>query len=799
MLGLRLLYFLLAASCLFAQAPTASKQDSSAASLAAAIHQLSLDQNQTYRVRDIHWVRGDVSFYLNEGVLSFAVPIAGRTIAAIFTTQGVEAGDAEIVVSPKGKGERSSLAYFTKQPNLDEHFTQAVFLFTDATHEEITKQIDASVVRKAPELKDSIAAEWQAPLRAVGGDIDVPLVYSLLAGDSPVMGIFEALIGGRTLGRFDVVYNPREEETTTLGQVASVDGVPAFQIWASFAPRRRTILPPEDPFVINEYRIDATIDPDLRVDAVTRFDATPRAPNQRVFNLQLSQLSKVNSAFVDGQPAEVLQHDSVRGADENDVGRFLVLASEPLTAGKRVEVEIRHSGSFVKDEGGGIYFVQARNIWFPYDPSRPARLDLTFRCPATLRVVSSGKLVSETVEGRTRVVHRRIDNPVWLAGFNLGDFVGAEKNDKPFHIEVFANRGLLDRMTGVSPALESGPIPISGRPGAPRILGSVPIPGASPDPDGRSALQRMCSEVAEILKVYLNRWGPLPIQNVAVTPIPGAFGQGFPGLIYLSTIAYLPTDQRPPVVRDSILNVMFSDLLLAHELAHQWWGNLVSPVDYRSDWLIEALSNYAALQLYEERQGRTGAGKILLYYLTELTESGPNGKTVESTGPVDLGTRLKTSIGENSWRIITYDKGTWVIHMLRHRLGDRAFANFLRHLAAEYAGKTISNDEFRQAACRFLPKNDPDPTLELFFDAWVYGTGLPKLTLVRGQNPREYTLAQSGVPEDFTVDVPITLHTKGHLATVKWVRSSSDGTVFRVPSLSTKAFLPALSEFLYLQ
>lgn len=796
MLGPRLLCFLLAASCLFAQGPALLDQNSSAAALAAAIHQLSLDPSQTYHVRDIHWVRGDVSFYLNEGVLSFAVPIAGRTIAAIFTTQGVEAGDAEIVVSPRGKGERASLAYFTKQPNLDEHFTQAVFLFTDATHEEIIRQMEAGAVRKTPDLEDAIAAEWQAPLRAVGGDIDVPLVSSLLAGESPAMGIFEALVGGRTLGRFDVLYDPREEETTTLGQVATVDGAPRFQIWASFAPRHRTVQPPEDPFVISQYRIDATIGPDLRVDAVTRFDATPRTPNQRVFNLQLSQLIKVDSAFIDGQPAEVLQHESVRGADENDVGRFLVLASRPLTAGKRVEVEIHHSGTFVKDEGGGIYFVQARNVWFPYDPARPAKLDLTFRCPAKLRVVSSGRLVSETVEGGTRIVHRRLDNPVWLAGFNLGDFVGAEKNDKPFHIEVFANRGLLDRINAVSPALNSGSVPISGQSGR---LGSVPISAALSEAGGPSTLQRMCSEVAEILEFYSKRWGPLPIQNVAVTPIPGTFGQGFPGLIYLSTIAYLPTDQRPPVIRDSILNVMFSHLLLAHELAHQWWGNLVSPVDYRSDWLIESLSNYAALQLYEERQGKAAADKILLYYLAELTGLGPDGKTVESTGPVDLGTRLKTSIGENSWRIITYDKGTWVIHMLRHRLGDRAFASFLRYLAAAYAGKTISNEEFRQAACRFLPKNDPDPTLELFFDAWVYGTGIPELTLVRGENSREYTLAQSGVPEDFTVDVPITLSAKGHPATVKWIRSSSDGTVFRVPSLSTKASLPTLSEFLHLQ
>jgi hypothetical protein len=449
--SLPLLCFVLQAVCLQAGEPSAS-------AVAASIHKLSLDSAQTYRVRDMHWVRGDVSFYLNEGVLSFAAPVGGRTIAAVFTTEGVEAGDAEVIVSPQGTGERASLAYFTKTPNLDEHFSEALFLFTDDTHGEILKQIEAAGATKSPESIAALVSKWQPLLREVAGDIDVPIVSSLLSGDPPGLGIFDAIIGGRTLGSFDVMYDPHQLEATTVGHVGMVDGAPRFQVWTSFAPRRRTIPLPEDRFGIDEYRIDAAIQPDLRVNAVSRFRVTPRTSTDRVLDLELSQLITVRSASIDGQPAEVLQLQSVRGANENDVGRFLVVASHPLAAAKTVEVEIHFDGSFVKDEGDGIYFVEARNVWFPYDPLQPAKVDLTFRCPANLKIVSSGKLLAETVEGPTRTVHRHLDTPVRLAGFNLGDFVKAEQEHRPFHIECFANRVLL----APPGASELGSVPVNG-------------------------------------------------------------------------------------------------------------------------------------------------------------------------------------------------------------------------------------------------------------------------------------------------------------------------------------------------
>jgi peptidase M1-like protein len=756
-------------------------EEPSAASLGASIRQLSLDPAETYHVRDLRISRGDIKLYLTDGILSFATPIAGRPIAAVFTTVGVDAGDAEVLVVPPGRGERASLAYFAHTPTLDEHFDRAVFLFTDGMHEEVVKQVRASGLQNADNAAKTLSADWDSTLRNLAGDLDVPIIANMLNRGPAALGLFYAVIGGRSLGTFDLTYEPKQFESNAVGRVAYIEKSPRLQIWTSFPPRRRDVPVPPDEFKVENYRIEATIHDDLRVSAATRFRLTPQINQGRAIELQISQLMHVTAASINGEPAEVFQHESVRGSDEYYVSGFLVVSSKPLAPGQPVEVEVHHEGYVIKDAGEDVYFVEARNVWFPHRDLESSGFDLIFRCPARLRVVSSGRLISETVDGEQRVVHRTLTSPEQFVGFNVGDFVGVNRDQSPFHIECFANRFLLKTASHRDLAASSHRQPFDGS-------------------DAPLSLESLATETGRILEEFSRQWGPLPETNVAVTPIPGTFGQGFPGLIYLSTVSYLPTEQRPPQIRDSILNVFYSDVLLAHEVAHQWWGNLVMPGDYRTDWLMEALANYAALQDYERKRGPAAFHQIMAFNNAELTQPGPDGKVMEAVGPVDLGIRLKNSSSENAWRIVIYDKGTFIIRMLHHRLGNAGFRDMLRALASEYAGKKISNEEFRKLAARFLPKSDPDSSLELFFDAWVYGTGIPKLSIKSGRpSSGEYTLMQTGVDDDFTVDVPIIIKTGNRAPLVKWIRSSSDGTPFTAPAgPSVEVFLPSPTDFLYL-
>jgi aminopeptidase N len=117
-------------------------------------------------------------------------------------------------------------------------------------------------------------------------------------------------------------------------------------------------------------------------------------------------------------------------------------------------------------------------------------------------------------------------------------------------------------------------------------------------------------------------------------------------------------------------------------------------------------------------------------------------------------------------------------------MGDAAFLNFLGALAQRYRYRAITTAEFQQTAAEFLPKSDPDPTLELFFDQWVHSTGIPSLSLRHQWKAGQLTLTltQSGVDPEFGVDVPVEIRTAaGQRPLVKWLRTSNEPAVLLVP------------------
>jgi aminopeptidase N len=308
------------------------------------------------------------------------------------------------------------------------------------------------------------------------------------------------------------------------------------------------------------------------------------------------------------------------------------------------------------------------------------------------------------------------------------------------------------------------------------------------DPEVR--LQEIASEIASALEFMAARFGPPALPNLTVAPVPGRFGQGFPGLIYLSTMSYLAPQNKAIRSLDAHGRLFFSDILQAHETAHQWWGNVVTSAGYHDEWLMEALADYSALLYLENKHGSQPVALALDSYKTNLLQT-VNGQTVESTGPIVLGTRLENSQTPTAYYNITYGKGSWIMHMLRRRMGDAGFLAMLADLRKEYERKPLSTEDFRLLAARFLPAKSEDPQLEGFFDQWVYGTGIPSLKLsytVKGKKGAlrlNGTLTQSDVASDFSVLAPVVIDL-GHGKTVtKWIETADGGVTFSVPVAGT--------------
>src|SRR5579871_4260142 len=135
------------------------------ADLARSLTGNSLDPAECYRVRDLTLVREDARFYFTDGYLIFGKPVAGRRVNAVFTAD-VAGGDGEVLMIAPVRSERKSLASFINSPNLDEHFTSAVLLFTDDTYGELSAQIrQDSSNRKSPERGVLMAEQWSSTAR----------------------------------------------------------------------------------------------------------------------------------------------------------------------------------------------------------------------------------------------------------------------------------------------------------------------------------------------------------------------------------------------------------------------------------------------------------------------------------------------------------------------------------------------------------------------------------------------------------------------------------------------------------
>ncbi|MFN0170952.1 MAG: M1 family metallopeptidase [Bryobacteraceae bacterium] len=763
---------------------------SAAAETALQINSVELDTTACFRVRDLPFVREDLRFYLTDGYLLLSKPVEGVRIAALFVAD-TEGGDAEVLLFPPNRAERKSLASFTETPNLNEHFKAAAFLFTDTSGQEL---FDKAKETGKPSLEMGLllAERWTGVVRNLASSFDGRIALDLLSLEQPRRGFFFAAISGKTLGNFDLIHDPRSPYSIIAGRVGAVEGKPNFEIWTMFesrSVRSRAQSPAAPQFTLGDYRIDAALQPPgLGMKVTTRVKLrTPRS--ERAFPFDISRLMRMTGATIDGKPAEILERESLRSnLIRNSANQmFLLVAPEPLAPGREYEVVFQHEGDLIQDAGNQVYLVTSRGSWYPSAGVQFTTFDLTFRYPANLQCVAVGEVVADQTEGPVRTTRRRTPSPIRIAGFNLGNYQKTAVTRSGITVEVYANQSVERALqTLARPPMPVPPL-LPQRNTIRRPDVTTHIPDFVPPPmSPKARLRTLAGDIESALEFFSEMFGPPPLKTLTVAPVPGAFGQGFPGLIYLSTLSYLGPADRPVAAMSKSTQLFFSDILSAHETAHQWWGSLVTSASYQDEWLLEALANYSALLQLERRRGAKALEEVLLQYRDRLLTKDPSGRTVESTGAIALGTRLITSPDNDAWRTITYEKGSWVLHMLRRRLGDVGFQKMLGELRRRFEGRAISIQDFRLLAAEFLPPKSPDPKLEAFFEQWVYSTGIPTLELkyqVRGRAPAIQltgTIRPAEIDSESELLVPVEIQVSRAKSRTEWVRVGNEPAEFKV-------------------
>lgn len=761
-----------------------------AAELARSIRGAGLDPAECYRVRDLSFTKDDIRLYLNDGYLIFSKPVLGQRLTAVFTAD-VEGGDGEVIVIPPTRGERQSLAAYTQSPTLDEHFGAALMIFSDGSAERLRSAVLRDGAGKpAPEIGPLLAQQWTPVATNISGPIEMRLVGDLLAARPAETGVALFAVSGKTLGSFDVIADARAGGRIVVRQHRVDQGRERSDVWTSFLPRKaaRSAAPRAGAFTMSSYRIDTAIDAAMGAQVLTRVRVRIGAAPARAFPFEIARAMQVTGVRIDGVAAEVLRDDSADGrisANNGGEAEFLAVAPAPLDPGSEHEFEFEHHGNVIATRGHDVYFVEARGAWYPHLPSGFATYDLTFRYPRRLTLVAAGDAVEDRVEGEWRITRRRTTAAIGAAGFNLGVYEKVTGTAAGVNFEVYGNRNLEDALRPKQLDAVGIGLPVRGRGhggtmAQPTETGP-PLP-VVPDPLGR--LRAVAGDLAASLEFFTGLFGPPVMNTLTVAPIPGTFGQGFPGLVYLSTFAYIEPAERPAALRDAREQVFFSDLIVPHETAHQWWGSILTSEGADDEWLLEALANYSSLLWMEKKKGLREMDKVLDGYRAELLSKSADGAALEAAGPIVWGDRLAASPNPNTWRVITYDKGTWILHILRRRIGDEAFLKLLAELRRRYASKTVTTADFRALVRELRPKTVSAEAVDAFFDNWVYATGIPALKLkytVKGAAPAwkvSGTIEQSGVDEDFAADVPVEIQSgKGSAQTI-WVRTAGKETPF---------------------
>ena len=771
---------------------TAAPGTQASTALYRQLSSVGLDANQTYGVRDASLDREDVHLVLTEGTIAFTQAVNGEITGAFFE------GEGEILLVPPNQVERGTLALFTKSAVLAEKFNAAYLRFSSDVVQDLRPAL------RRPEAASTFIDRWQGAARSLALSDALRLTAAVL-NRNPNDRFLHARLIGRHLGTFDVFFDTGSAEQISVAQTGiATNGGRYYDLWTAFPMRsvrqqQGSDTSAYEPFHIVSTRVSARISPPRELSAEAAVSLQLNRSGERMLLFELSRSLQIKEVTLEPENSgserkrvsvEFIQNEALEGSDLARRGNDLVgvVLPEAAQVGKKIQLRFVYAGPVMSEAGGGLMYVGARGIWYPNRGPEMGQFDLEFRHPAEWTLLATGKRVSQRTEGTEQVSRWVSERAIPLAGFNLGQYVAnsieVPQQASKVTVETYASRGVELALQPPPPRID--PIIIPGMAGRrDRFPVGAPFPSVLPSPAKsiKSLAQRAAGTVA-----YLgDKLGPYPYSALALTQMPGPASQGWPGLVFLSSYAFLV--EAAPNKFDPVNRILFEHVVPAHEIAHQWWGDAVLWNTYHDQWIVEALSNYCALMELEESDPAS-FDVVMEHYRRNQLENAESKLPNYQAGPVSLGLRLSSSKFPNGYEIVTYGRGTWLIHMLRSMLrdasviprprtprrgaksappiqvgGDELFFKVLKSLQEQLRGRTISAHDLQKAFEAVLPESlqfEKKPSLDWFFENWVNGAAIPRLRLNDVNLTRKTStvtatgkILQEDAPEGLITNIPI--------------------------------------------
>ncbi|HXY16024.1 MAG TPA: M1 family aminopeptidase [Terriglobales bacterium] len=813
--------------------PTPPLHMDPAKALFLQLENVGLDPARVYHVRDVALDRAAFHISLEDGVIGFTSDVAGKVTGAFFE------GEGEILLTPPNQVERASMMLQTGAAILEERFATAYFRFNDDTFAELQPLLTSA------DNSHEFVSHWDGAARnlASGDALRLFMTFSKslpsleetgnIASRSPRADdrFLHALLQGETKGTFDVYFDSDSPEQVWAAQSRTVDGTNYYDVWTSFSflPKTKhsgganaiaTEEGQQSALDISSCRIRAEINPPTSIEADALLDLLVRQGGQRAVLFELARTLVIRKVEADGQAVQFIHNPSIEGTQLARRGNDLVAVvfPAPVRAGQKIKLRFVYGGEVLSEAGPGLLYVGARGTWYPNRGLTMTNFDLEFHYPPGWTLVATGKKVdlnqqtdspgSGTPQNSGEQASRWIsERPIPFAGFNLGKYRRAAAHAGTVTVEAYGTAAVERGF----PQAESqptaiGPPPIIGREAPPLEISAFP-------PSPAHNVEMVAGVAAHAVDFYARSFGPYPYGELALTQMPGTVSQGWPGLVFLSSFSFLTAEQRSALHMDAVEKTLISTVI-AHETAHQWWGDLVTWDGYRDQWISEGLANYSSMMLLQNESPRDFRA-VMEKYRNDLLQKTKSGVPLMEDGPVTLGNRLSCSQFPQGYEAISYGRGTWLFHMLRTMMRDaeraserrdlerpdsenEPFLRALQHIRERYEGRPITTREMLQVFQEDLPRSlwyEGRKSLDWFYDGWVNGTAVPhfelrgvKFTEKGGQTIVSATILQRDAPKDLVTPVPVYASRGGKLILLGRIFADGPETPFHfgVPSGTRK-------------
>lgn len=701
-------------------------------------------------VQDLHWRDEDFDLHLISGVLFLEPAVDGCAYGAYFT------GQATIRFTPPLPRARSDMNYwFAAEKLLDEPVTEVLFFTVRGSS--VLDQLGASGQPSAPladadgyqQLKDALRQLGAKPLHAFLNREGRSRGTSFVIVNAPGMRI------RASKDAYLMYSNEPDEEVGVALSATGHDRVsetnPYKMFWHPLVSHRSDERPFQPHGRVSEYQLDLRLGRALDSAEETATIVFTPGPGMSALRLNLTPELVVQSVRgADGAPLRFLQWRYLK-TDPNYDEAVLVAKDRPwpATPGQSITLELKGQ---LFEPFFNSHFLRAEDLWQPLlDDPQGAVFDVRLAVPPEQVGVAPGDLLQDVADKEVRRYHFRSHRPFQRATVYFGDFMTSDVMAGDTKIQLF---------------------------------------GEQSDPKVRQNMKFVLTELQNIVKIFTTLYGPLETPVLRVAGTPTAHGRGFEGLVLLSQHAGFGAEDSN------------SDIFRAHEIAHQWWGNLVQPKNWPEDrWLSESLAEFSALEYFRIRYPGDRVVKEKLSDWARPILEAPKVTAISLKGEER---KIRSSEisplmdgGEN-----VYVKGPLVLHMLRYMFklvkgDDAAFWTMLRDFLAQHRYERVSTAEFTAHVEKALGAK-----LDWFWDQWLVRGEIPTVRwtsqVVAKEGKHVLTVSAQQEGTNFNLSIPVYIRFKNDRVLMRplAVRGAQGQLQLTLPEAPEKVTLNDFSEAL---